>query len=165
MKKWLLRILGGLLGLLLLLFVIGAALPLPADPYLAPEAWLAGASSVEPSYSGLQRDFPAPNEPADNPGSAAKEALGQALFFDPVLAANNDLSCADCHHPDYGFADGQQIARGSGATRCGAGAARRHPPGAPHPVAVECRFCLHAVLGRARGNPRSAVNHAADPCR
>ena len=123
MKKWFLRILGGLLGLLLLLFVVGAALPLPADPYLAPEEWLAGASSVEPSYSGLQREFPPVNEPVDNPTSPAKVALGRLLFFDPVLAADNELSCAGCHQPDFGFADGQPLARGRGAS--GAGPERR----------------------------------------
>ncbi|MGB5165612.1 MAG: cytochrome c peroxidase [Woeseiaceae bacterium] len=33
--------------------------------------------------------------------------LGRYLFFDPVLSGNNDTSCASCHHPDLGFADGR----------------------------------------------------------
>tara|TARA_R110002110_G_scaffold205066_5_gene416873 strand:- start:59837 stop:61039 length:1203 start_codon:yes stop_codon:yes gene_type:complete len=32
--------------------------------------------------------------------------LGRHLFFDPVLSANGKLSCATCHNPDQGFADG-----------------------------------------------------------
>ena len=32
--------------------------------------------------------------------------LGRLLFFDPLLSANNEVSCASCHHPDLGFADG-----------------------------------------------------------
>ena len=33
--------------------------------------------------------------------------LGRYLFFDPLLSADNSLSCASCHHPDLGFADGR----------------------------------------------------------
>lgn len=33
--------------------------------------------------------------------------LGRFLFFDPVLSGTDDLSCASCHHPDLGFADGR----------------------------------------------------------
>ncbi len=32
--------------------------------------------------------------------------LGRYLFFDPVLSADNSLSCAGCHKPEMGFADG-----------------------------------------------------------
>ena len=32
--------------------------------------------------------------------------LGKVLFFDPVLSANNQRSCASCHSPDKAFADG-----------------------------------------------------------
>ena len=39
--------------------------------------------------------------------------LGRYLFFDPLLSANDDLSCGSCHHPDLGFSDGS--ARSSGA--------------------------------------------------
>ncbi|WP_114781941.1 cytochrome-c peroxidase [Botryobacter ruber] len=34
-------------------------------------------------------------------------ALGKLLFFDPVLSANNERSCASCHAPDKAFADGR----------------------------------------------------------
>ncbi|NCF73410.1 MAG: cytochrome-c peroxidase [Gammaproteobacteria bacterium] len=33
--------------------------------------------------------------------------LGRYLFFDPLLSADNSLSCASCHHPDLGFSDGR----------------------------------------------------------
>jgi cytochrome c peroxidase len=33
--------------------------------------------------------------------------LGRYLFFDPVLSGDNSVSCASCHHPDLGFADGR----------------------------------------------------------
>ncbi|MDB5272473.1 MAG: Cytochrome-c peroxidase [Chitinophagaceae bacterium] len=33
--------------------------------------------------------------------------LGKLLFFDPVLSGNNQRSCASCHNPNKGLADGQ----------------------------------------------------------
>lgn len=33
--------------------------------------------------------------------------LGRYLFFDPVLSGDGTVSCATCHHPDLGFADGR----------------------------------------------------------
>lgn len=34
-------------------------------------------------------------------------ALGKVLFFDPVLSANNQRSCASCHIPSKAFTDGR----------------------------------------------------------
>ncbi len=33
--------------------------------------------------------------------------LGRYLFFDPALSGDGTLSCASCHEPDKGFADGR----------------------------------------------------------
>jgi cytochrome c peroxidase len=33
--------------------------------------------------------------------------LGRYLFFDPALSADGSMSCASCHQPDKGFADGR----------------------------------------------------------
>ena len=33
--------------------------------------------------------------------------LGRYLFFDPLLSADGSISCASCHHPELGFADGR----------------------------------------------------------
>jgi cytochrome c peroxidase len=33
--------------------------------------------------------------------------LGRYLFFDPLLSGDGSVSCASCHHPDKGFADGR----------------------------------------------------------
>jgi len=40
--------------------------------------------------------------------------LGRMLFFDPVLSADNDRSCASCHVPERAFTDGlpRSVARG-----------------------------------------------------
>ncbi|GMG86370.1 cytochrome-c peroxidase [Biformimicrobium ophioploci] len=40
--------------------------------------------------------------------------LGRYLFFDPLLSGDNSLSCASCHHPELGFADGRATSIGIG---------------------------------------------------
>ena len=40
--------------------------------------------------------------------------LGRYLFFDPVLSRDGSVSCASCHHPDRGFADGRGRSIGIG---------------------------------------------------
>jgi cytochrome c peroxidase len=39
--------------------------------------------------------------------------LGRLLFFDPVLSADKNLSCANCHNPDLGFSDGMDRSVGA----------------------------------------------------
>jgi len=41
--------------------------------------------------------------PEDNPYSAVKAALGKMLFFDPRLSKYQNLSCASCHNPSFGW--------------------------------------------------------------
>ncbi len=48
--------------------------------------------------------------------------LGRLLFFDPVLSGDARTSCAHCHHPDLGYADGR--ATGMGVGGLGIGPAR-----------------------------------------
>lgn len=113
--KWLAIVLGILLVLILVVIVASSAKAIGQDEDVRANHG-AGASSVAPSYSGLQREFPTLNEPADNPTTAEKVALGRLLFFDPVLSENNDFACASCHHPDLGFSDGRVTAMGAHET-------------------------------------------------
>ena len=46
---------------------------------------------------------------------AAQVILGQQLFFDKILSANNDVSCATCHSPLTGTSDGLSLGLGVGA--------------------------------------------------
>jgi cytochrome c peroxidase len=41
---------------------------------------------------------------AKNPLAADKVELGRALFYDPILSADNTISCASCHSPFNSFA-------------------------------------------------------------
>jgi len=34
-----------------------------------------------------------------------RSEIGEKLFYDPILSANNTMSCASCHHPDKAFSD------------------------------------------------------------
>ncbi|MDA0660999.1 MAG: c-type cytochrome [Planctomycetota bacterium] len=47
-----------------------------------------------------------------NPLTLAKIELGRQLYFDKRLSADNSVSCADCHHPDEGFAKHTQFGVG-----------------------------------------------------
>lgn len=47
------------------------------------------------------------------PGDA-KVQLGAQLFFDKVLSGNLNISCATCHHPFAGTADGLSLPVGEG---------------------------------------------------
>lgn len=58
---------------------------------------------------GLQTGLPALRE-----GFSPQQIdLGRLLFFDPLLSAERNMSCASCHDPRRGFADG--MARSVGA--------------------------------------------------
>lgn len=38
--------------------------------------------------------------------------LGRKLFFDPILSLNRQTSCADCHKPEFAFADTAAFSKG-----------------------------------------------------
>jgi len=58
------------------------------------------------SYTNLEPlgDIPIPE---DNPMSPEVLELGKALFFDPRLSGNNQVSCSTCHEPELGYGDGK----------------------------------------------------------
>jgi cytochrome c peroxidase len=56
--------------------------------------------------------LPKPPVPKDNEMSDAKVELGRMLYYDPRLSGNGTISCATCHNPALGWADG--LAKGVG---------------------------------------------------
>lgn len=46
-------------------------------------------------------------------------ALGQSLFYDPILSGNQNITCAHCHHPDLGTGDGLSLGIGEGGRGLG----------------------------------------------
>jgi cytochrome c peroxidase len=51
--------------------------------------------------------------------NTAVEHLGRLLFWDPILSGNRDAACATCHHPDFAYADGRDLSRGTGSSGLG----------------------------------------------
>ena len=70
----------------------------PADPLAALKGKFARPTFV-------------PN-PAANPPTAAKVALGQRLFEDKELSATGTIACSSCHDPKLAFTDGESTGRG-----------------------------------------------------
>ena len=52
--------------------------------------------------------------PENNPLTAETIALGEKLYFSPLLSVDRTLSCASCHDPKLGFADGKPVSTGVG---------------------------------------------------
>lgn len=46
-------------------------------------------------------------------------AIGHQLFYDPILSGNRNISCAHCHHPDFGTSDGLSLGIGEGGRGLG----------------------------------------------
>ncbi len=102
------------------------------------------AETVEPSQSIGESDFLIDSSPVITIGSvrtveiddviftSLPEAnvdasrpsveLGRLLFWDPILSGDQDIACATCHLPEFGYADGRQ--RSVGTTGVGTGPER-----------------------------------------
>ncbi len=46
-------------------------------------------------------------------------AVGQLLFFDPLLSGNKNIACSTCHHPTLGTSDGMSLSIGEGGIGLG----------------------------------------------
>ncbi|MFT5130375.1 MAG: iduronate 2-sulfatase, partial [Rhodothermales bacterium] len=60
-----------------------------------------------------------PSDPAGNATTAAKAALGKALFWDEQLSSTRTISCASCHQPEKGGLDPRGILGSAAATHPG----------------------------------------------
>ena len=69
------------------------------------------AGADQQRFVPLPRAAPAPE---DNPTTEDRAELGRRLFFDTRLSGDNRMSCASCHVPEKGFADGLRRAKGAG---------------------------------------------------
>ena len=85
-----------------------------------------GSSHTQGLLAALPTEVAAPS---DNPTTPEKIALGQLLFWDPILSGQKDVACASCHHPDFGYAENLDLS--IGANGVGLGAARSFAPDRP----------------------------------
>ncbi|MGB4959995.1 MAG: cytochrome c peroxidase [Saprospiraceae bacterium] len=60
----------------------------------------------------LPAHFPNMVIPTDNPLTDQGILLGRHLFYDPILSGDSTMSCASCHLPELGFADGKAVSTG-----------------------------------------------------
>jgi cytochrome c peroxidase len=70
------------------------------------------APDARPYRLKIPETFPRPNLPLDNPLTEEGVALGQRLFFDPILSLGERQSCATCHDPAKAFTDGRAVSIG-----------------------------------------------------
>ncbi|MBU2865514.1 cytochrome-c peroxidase [Pacificibacter marinus] len=64
--------------------------------------------------------LPAPVQDDDfRPVNLDEAALGQLLFYDPILSGNSEVACASCHHPAFGTSDGLSLGIGDGGIGLG----------------------------------------------
>src|SRR6266478_2179945 len=61
--------------------------------------------------------------PKENPYTPLKMALGKKLYFDTRISVSSAQSCASCHSPALGWADGLPVGVGHGMAQLG-----RHSP-------------------------------------
>lgn len=66
---------------------------------------------IKPHFQELGL-LPRVSFPTNNPYTSAKAELGKKLFFEPRLSGSGQISCASCHDPDLGFADGRTVSFG-----------------------------------------------------
>ena len=51
--------------------------------------------------------------------ASASVELGRLLFWDPVLSGDQDIACATCHLPEFGYTDGRALAAGTSGVGTG----------------------------------------------
>ncbi|MCK5944378.1 MAG: cytochrome-c peroxidase [Planctomycetes bacterium] len=93
-----------------------AAMLRELDRLEPPDGWLARPPGIaEEQWSYYRGAFGL--APAGNEADEARVGLGRLLFFDPRLSRDRTLSCASCHDPLRGFADGRPTSVGVGGQR------------------------------------------------
>ena len=72
------------------------------------------------AQGALATDLPEPLSDGDfRPVRGEEAALGQLLFYDPLLSGNKEVACATCHHPSLGTGDGLSLSLGDGGKGLG----------------------------------------------
>lgn len=122
------------------------------------QAWLdnpANHATLEVELpKGLAAGAQAIRIPADNPLTRAKIELGRQLYFERRLSSDGTISCADCHHPDEGFAKHTQFGVGVGGQTGG-----RNSPTAYNRILSGPQFWD----GRAESLEAQAIGPIANP--
>lgn len=81
-------------------------------PLIAGLAVLSASAALASDRPAELEALGPPPIPADNPMTPEKIALGEKLFFDPILSGNYSMPCSACHLPDAGWAIQDKISFG-----------------------------------------------------
>ncbi len=74
--------------------------------------WVGQGTAVEATQPvDRPSALPPTVEPADNPTSPEKAALGHQLFLDPRLSGSGEMSCQGCHYHHLGWTDGKPFSQ------------------------------------------------------
>ena len=73
---------------------------------------IAGTPSDAPTADELRWRLPVVPFPIGNEPTPQRVELGERLFFETRLSRTGTMSCASCHDPEKGWADGLPTARG-----------------------------------------------------
>lgn len=80
--------------------------------YILPFVMIAGLAEAA--------ELPPPITDADYVDTTPEAvALGQLLFFDPILSGSKTVACSTCHHPKFGTSDGLSLGLGDGGAGLG----------------------------------------------
>ncbi len=74
------------------------------------------------AQDSVRAQYKRPSEipfPASNPYTPEKASLGKALYFEPRLSGAENMTCASCHNPSFGFEVPVKTAVGAQNTRLG----------------------------------------------
>ena len=85
--------------------------------------WLAPPAVLQAADALRRLGLPEVPAPAANPLTQEKIRLGRQLFFEKRLSEDGTISCAVCHDPQKGFADGRTTSVGVRGSK-----GRRHSP-------------------------------------
>jgi cytochrome c peroxidase len=111
----------------------------------------ASAHNLAPVPKSREEWLKAVNNP-ENPLSEAKIALGEKLFFDPILSRDHTVSCASCHNLQEGGDDNLPTAIGI--------------KGQPNPFHLNSPTVLNAALAKAQfwdGRAKDVEEQAGGP--
>jgi cytochrome c peroxidase len=82
----------------------------PAARWAMSRKILFAAVAVGVMATAARAQLGPPPQPAENPVTPAKVALGKALFWDEQLSSDNTVACGTCHRPAQGGADARFVA-------------------------------------------------------
>jgi len=94
--------------------VIAIFIWLLSPPLIAKDAPIINGYTLVAGHNSLSIwSLPEPTHPVENEPTTERIELGRKLFFDTRLSGDGEMSCATCHIPALGWADGLAIAKGA----------------------------------------------------